>query len=162
MYAISPAGEPKGVLNDYDLASWNEQQTENNDRTGTIPFMALEMVGSGFDDQISRLYRHDAESLIWVLVYITIITVEYENRSIKISRPTDVDTWFRRDPKTHVLSKQALPSNYGTARLKVTEPYKQYTTTIKHLAKYWTQLFSSSTPRSGPEADDPKRDLAEV
>ena len=158
MYAISPTGEPKRVLNDYDLAFWNEQQTENHDRIGTIPFMALELVENGFDDQVSRLYRHDAESLIWVLVYITVITVEYENRSIKISRPVGIDAWFRRDPVAHVLSKQALSYNYGT-RLEVTEPHKQYTTIIKHLAKYWIQLFSSSTPRSGPEADDPKRDL---
>ena len=41
MYSISATGKPEGVLSDCDLASWNEFPTTNSDRTGTVPFMAL-------------------------------------------------------------------------------------------------------------------------
>ena len=33
-------GDPLGILNDFDLATWVEHRITNNNRTGTIPFMA--------------------------------------------------------------------------------------------------------------------------
>src|SRR5205085_2329509 len=86
MYSLSPTGKPKGVLNDYDLASLVDSPTTNNDRTGTIPFLALNMLGGRFDDRIPRLYRHDAESFIWVLTYIALVNVEYKGHTVKVSR----------------------------------------------------------------------------
>ena len=96
MYTVLPTGELKGVLRDYDLASRDVHPTVNRDHTGTIPFMALEIVEYRFEKRIPQLYRHDSESFIWVLAYLTLANVEYnEIRFVKISRPLPtLDPWF--------------------------------------------------------------------
>jgi len=160
MYNPSPTGEPEGVLNDYDLASWTKHPTANNDRTGTIPFMSFNMLDRGLEDRIPRLYRHDAESLIWVLAYITTVNVKYKGHTFKISQPPFVKPWFEGDLRDHILSKYAFPVMYGRL-LAVTEPYKRYINTIRSLVDYWVQLDSNSYKLKSagptkPEADDPR------
>ena len=160
MYNLSPTGEPEGVLNDYDLASWTRYPTANSDRTGTLPFMSLDMLDGGLEDRIPRLYRHDAESLTWVLAYITIVNVEYRGCSAKIFRPRMIDSWFGEDRESHILSKCALPGGYGR-RVPVTEPYKRYINTIRNLVDYWVELYSDSYELESagptkPGADDPR------
>ena len=160
-YDVSPAGTPEGVLNDYDLASWDKFPTTNNDRTGTIPFMSLEMLNRGLEERIPRLYRHDAESFVWVLTYATVINVEYGNHSVKISRPDSVQPWFSGDQEYHYLSKQGLSHNYGSKQAPVTEPHKQYVTTIKSLIRYWVKFHEKllELESAGPtqlKIDDPK------
>jgi len=66
--------------------------------------MSLNMLGGGLEDRIPRLYRHDAESFIWVLAYITVVDVEYKSCSIKISRPPMTDSWFAGDRESHISS----------------------------------------------------------
>jgi len=90
MYNFPPIGTLSGVVNDDDLASWVKFPNTNSDRTGTIPFMALNMLSSGFEDQIPRLHRHDAESFTWALAYVTLVSVQYESRSVKISRQSSM------------------------------------------------------------------------
>ncbi|EEB89019.1 hypothetical protein MPER_12938 [Moniliophthora perniciosa FA553] len=66
----------KCILNDYDLASLMDPGTEvperqGYERTGTRPFMALELLGAeGVAGQTQRRYRHDLESFYWVLVWV--------------------------------------------------------------------------------------------
>lgn len=62
-------GKIFGVLNDYDLAllGTNDTPTSKN-RTGTKPFMAMDLLGKPTD--VHR-YRHDLESLFYVIVYVT-------------------------------------------------------------------------------------------
>jgi len=160
MYGFSATGEPEGVLNDYDLASWKEFPTTNTDRTGTIPFLALDMLKGGLSGQIPRLYRHDAESFIWVLVYITLVKVEYKGYTVEISQPSSVKPWFEGGIQIHLLSKQACFFNYGYD-FPVSKPYERYITTIGSLMEYWVQLSAtlSRTRRAGstePETDNPK------
>jgi len=160
MYNPSPAGKPEGVLNDYDLASWREHPTTNSDRTGTIPFMSLHMLGGGLEDRIPRLYRHDAESFIWVLAYITVVNVEYKDCSVKISRPRIIDPWFTGDYESHITSKHVFPGEYGR-RIPITDPHKRYTNAIRSLVDYWVQLDYASYDLGSdepvkPETDDPK------
>ncbi|KAH7918880.1 hypothetical protein BV22DRAFT_1134261 [Leucogyrophana mollusca] len=72
MYYRNAKGVAVGVLNDYDLASTNEGQ-QGNKRMGTIPFMAIELLDhEGFEGHITHQYRHDAESLVWVLAWVTL------------------------------------------------------------------------------------------
>jgi hypothetical protein len=60
--------ENRGILNDYDLAHLNGQQRPScTERTGTMPFMALDLLADG---KIERRYRHDCESFAWVLLWI--------------------------------------------------------------------------------------------
>ncbi|KAG1883292.1 hypothetical protein F4604DRAFT_1920496 [Suillus subluteus] len=65
-------GKRIGVLNDYDLSSLaNVQGPQGNERTGTVPFMARELLTEeGQRGKVKHLYRHDLESFIWVFAWI--------------------------------------------------------------------------------------------
>jgi len=64
-------GEWTGVLNDYDLSSTRQDGPSGNQRTGTVPFMAIDLLmEQALEGTVENLYRHDAESLIWVLVCV--------------------------------------------------------------------------------------------
>ena len=75
---LAEAGEPVGIVNDYDLATWVDHTTTNTDPTGTVPFMAIDLLDGGLDSRTPRLYRHDMESFVWVLAYITVLSHLYE------------------------------------------------------------------------------------
>ncbi|KAG2096094.1 uncharacterized protein F5147DRAFT_656706 [Suillus discolor] len=61
-----------GVLNDYDLSSLaNAVGPRGNERTGTVPFMALDLLTEKAQrGEVKHLYRHDLESFIWVFTWI--------------------------------------------------------------------------------------------
>ena len=177
MYAISAkAGVPVGIINDFDLASWVDYSTTNNDRTGTIPFMAIDLLNGGLDSRIPRLYRHDLESFCWVLAYVTVAKIDYKGCTIKISPLPGVDAWFKDDSKferrSHISSKRHFYSEYGEEQ-GVSARYSRYLTTIQRITWYWFKFheprrtgkrlldFDMMTPLqgepvlSGPEVDDP-------
>jgi hypothetical protein len=62
----------KGVLCDFDLVTLRTAPHKRGEqRTGTVPFMAIELLHKNyFDGKIQRIYRHDVESFIWVLVWV--------------------------------------------------------------------------------------------
>jgi hypothetical protein len=62
----------RGVLNDYDLAHLTSQRRPTGtERTGTRPFMALDLLtDEAWDGKVERLYRHDCESFVWVLLWV--------------------------------------------------------------------------------------------
>jgi len=70
-----------GVLNDWDLSRQRvgHGSTRNGaERTGTIPYMALDLLDpEALDGRVPRLYRHDLEGLVWILVWVFI---QYEGR----------------------------------------------------------------------------------
>ena len=76
MYRIVE-GKVCGVLTDFDLSSWtvdlkNDYTKTSQQRTGTPPFMAYELLsGSG----ALHLYRHDLESLFYIML---ILATHYE------------------------------------------------------------------------------------
>jgi serine/threonine protein kinase len=58
-----------GILNDMDLAvSIGVTSTSSKQRTGTKPFMAINLLRPG---PPVHMYRHDLESMFYVLVWIT-------------------------------------------------------------------------------------------
>ncbi|KAG0695564.1 hypothetical protein DFH29DRAFT_954736, partial [Suillus ampliporus] len=71
MYCKTKDGVLVGVLNDYDLSSLATTQGPlGNERTGTVPFMALDLLSPESQrGKVQHLYRHDLESFIWVLVW---------------------------------------------------------------------------------------------
>ena len=62
-------GKIFGVLNDYNLAIFKSNTTPSSKtRTGTKPFMAIDLLGQNPD--VHR-YRHDLESMYYVIVFVT-------------------------------------------------------------------------------------------
>ncbi|KAG0694105.1 hypothetical protein DFH29DRAFT_838758, partial [Suillus ampliporus] len=60
-----------GVLNDYDLSSTQNHSPSGRERTGMVPFMALDLLTKkAIAGEVEHLYQHDAESLIWVLGWV--------------------------------------------------------------------------------------------
>lgn len=58
-----------GILIDFDLAVIADLPSKNKRRTGTRPFMAIDLLIKA--GPIVRHYKHDAESFFWVVVYDT-------------------------------------------------------------------------------------------
>ncbi|KAH7918217.1 hypothetical protein BV22DRAFT_994988, partial [Leucogyrophana mollusca] len=72
MYYRDALGRAVGVLNDFDLSSLADNEgLSGHQRMGTVPFMARGLLSpEGLDGEITHMYRHDAESFIWVLVWV--------------------------------------------------------------------------------------------
>lgn len=94
-----------GVLNDFDLAS-TEDGITGYERTGTIPFMALDLLTEdGLAGKIKHVYAHDVESFLWVLLWTCL---RYHNGKLRESRA--FDEWAKVDAhgcgkeKTHFLT----------------------------------------------------------
>lgn len=99
-----------GVLSDYDLTNmaW-VQRVPGTDRTGTIPFMALDLLTNDYwDGRLQRYYHHELESFFWTLIVVFLAcnpgSLELYNEFIK--------NWFIPDhvvcwkDKTHFLFKR--------------------------------------------------------
>ena len=146
MYAISKDGDPLGIVNDFDLATWVGHSTTNSDRTGTIPFMAIDLLDGGLDNCAPRLYRHDLESFCWVLAYITVAEMKYESRTIKVSPPKGFAPWFQDSTQderdAHVMSKQALHLRYGLVA-RVSARHYRHSETVQRIIRYWTGFHES-------------------
>ena len=71
MYRIVD-GKVCGVLTDFDLSSWtadlkNDYTKTSQQRTGTPPFMAYELLD---ESDVIHLYRHDLESLFYIMLIL--------------------------------------------------------------------------------------------
>ncbi|KAG1863687.1 hypothetical protein F4604DRAFT_1493054, partial [Suillus subluteus] len=60
-----------GVLHKYDLSSIQDDCARGNECTGTVPFMSINLLMlSALDGEVEHVYRHDAESFIWVFTWV--------------------------------------------------------------------------------------------
>ncbi|KAG1811680.1 hypothetical protein EV424DRAFT_1419697 [Suillus variegatus] len=74
-------GQFTGVLNDYDLSLFQRDSPNSLERTGTVPFMALDLlIPKSMAGKVEHVYAHDAESFIWVLTW-TCLRYEGANSS---------------------------------------------------------------------------------
>jgi len=65
-------GEVIGVLADFDLSSLEAKTSRNTERTGTVPFMALDLLSTkGLAGEVEHDYGHEVEAYFWVGVYDT-------------------------------------------------------------------------------------------
>src|SRR5271154_7439111 len=103
-----------GVLGDYDLSiSRRQLRVPGTDRTGTIPFMARDLLSHEYwNGDIERRYRHELEACIWILPFVFL---RYQNG--KSQSGTLVDAWMTSDyitcaeKKTHFLLPTKLRQN---------------------------------------------------
>ncbi|KZV64384.1 hypothetical protein PENSPDRAFT_171112 [Peniophora sp. CONT] len=94
MYSAGKNGEPLGILVDWDVAP--RKDTHQINRSGTIPFMALDFLRSP-DKHIEHLYQHDLEAMFWVLVWAcypkgTFRDWDYHNCYLEMLTFSDWDT----------------------------------------------------------------------
>ncbi|KAF5330662.1 hypothetical protein D9619_005366 [Psilocybe cf. subviscida] len=85
-----------GVLSDFDLSTmaWLER-VPGDDRTGTIPFMALDLLSNSYwMGYRERCHHHELEAFIWIL---SVVFLAYRNR--------------KRDPK-NILTNDWFTSDY--------------------------------------------------
>lgn len=83
-------GKICGVLNDFDMAIYTSQQANSplsQQRTGTRPFMALELLGTA---PCKHIYRHDLESIM----YVTIVLACFTHASKEDQRKSEIGCWF--------------------------------------------------------------------
>ena len=126
----------RGVLNDFDLARLVEgnEGAGGKENTGTMPFMALDLLNDqAFKGMVPRLYRHDAESFAWCLVYIC-ICMKKEGDKISVIGPHPLAPWFMGpDSCFHFKLK-------GTARLLVEVPlHDRYKDFAAALRRHWVE-----------------------
>ncbi|KAJ3766315.1 hypothetical protein FB446DRAFT_676630 [Lentinula raphanica] len=96
-------GRKYGVLNDWDLASWvddEEKGATSQYRTGTRPSMAHEQQAHEWEGP--HQYRHDVESLFYVMVLFTFL---YSKPSKGVSKPEDKQFHYE---KWHLFNDEEL------------------------------------------------------
>ena len=152
MYDVSAeTKDPVGIVNDFDLAIWVNHSTTNNDVICTILFTAIDLLDDGLDDRMPRLYRHDLESFVWVLAYITAANIEYENRTIKASPLSKANAWFKdgdqADRDVRVSPKLSFHLHYGRKQA-VSGRYCDYVGVVDRMIQYWTDLHRSLQGRN--------------
>jgi hypothetical protein len=157
MYGVSAeTNDPVGILNDFDLATWVGHSTTNSDRTGTLPFMAIDLLDGELEDRIPQLYRHDLESFSWVLAYITATDIEYSANiedktcSIRLSRPRGFRAWFTNHTQpeldAHIGSKRFFFVKYG---MDPRIPYRffSYYSIVRCILQHWSNSYVSRLSR---------------
>ncbi|KAG2108370.1 uncharacterized protein F5147DRAFT_694687 [Suillus discolor] len=98
MYYRLSCGRVIGVLNDYDLSSIQDDCARGNERTGTVPFMAIKLLTlSAIDGVVKHVYRHDAESFIWVFIWVCL---RYKDGKPRRKPRGRLDQWLKVDAPT--------------------------------------------------------------
>jgi len=115
-----------GVLTDFDLSllQW-EPRIFGTDRTGTVPFMAIDLLTDEYwKGTIKRYYHHELESFIWVIVFVFLLYQDGKRRSNKYATP-----W--------------MTSNYNTCRKEKGDFYSQsvYRAQDQKDAELWPLAF---------------------
>ncbi len=110
-----------GVLNDFDLATpKGDSSPSSKQRTGTKPYMAIQLLD---DEGIAHGYRHDLESLFYVILIVT----SHFSDGEEIADPP-LQTWLTVDSKTLATYKSHLITHF-----KLPTPTASYTGFTKWL-----------------------------
>ncbi|KAG2132312.1 uncharacterized protein EDB93DRAFT_911016 [Suillus bovinus] len=82
------------VLNDFDLSITDA--SKGFERTETAPFMSLELLTpEAIAGEVEHVYRHDAESFIWVLIWVCL---RYEKGKL-LGKGRPLDKWLMLDAR---------------------------------------------------------------
>ena len=129
-----------GVLNDFDLARLITSDIlypRGFDRTGTKPFLALDLLTDGAQDgKVERLYRHDLESFLWVLMWIAAC---YDSGVESI--PDYYRRWLHEDTALCRGTKRDM-LHYETLNQTTTQSFRFLGPVIVILRKYWRSFYN--------------------
>ncbi|KAG6830575.1 hypothetical protein H0H92_016026 [Tricholoma furcatifolium] len=105
-------GKKKGILNDWDMSSFVDDNNEiplshATHRTGTVPFMARDLLTKS---PPAHLYRHDLESFFYILVWVS---VHYDfSQNVRDKSRALQKKWDREDLDDVRYAKIAFISDF--------------------------------------------------
>ncbi|GAW07701.1 protein kinase [Lentinula edodes] len=112
-------GKIYGVLNDFDLSSRVEDVDNGDIRTGTRPFMSLDLLNSYWEG--GHLYRHDLESLFYIILCLA---CRYEAPGVPAPEPRAYSKWFSGSDQDILGNKNTfLTSPFLLAQDLPIQPY---------------------------------------
>jgi len=101
IFRAEPSADAVGILNDFDMAVERLPEVKETQvnaahhRTGTLPFMALELLDNHETEPV-HLYRHDLESFFYILIWGA-THYDFESQTRR-STPNLMKDWL--NPKT--------------------------------------------------------------
>lgn len=97
-----------GVINDWDLSIIEDESKELGERTATIPFLAMDLLKDAYwAGEIEVLYRHELESLIWIIVWVLFC---YNHNAVAV--PSNLQRWQTADFRECFEHKLAFLEDY--------------------------------------------------
>ncbi|KAH9478326.1 hypothetical protein JR316_0008779 [Psilocybe cubensis] len=141
-----------GVLSDFDLSllQW-ELRVIGTDRTGTVPFMAIELLSKKYwEGKIHRFYHHELESFIWILAYVCLLY----DRGIR-KKNAAVDSWRTSDYGVCRMEKRDFYGNLDEELAnQVQANYKTYWPTAQNLVRNLDMYQQTSANNPRPASDN--------
>ena len=146
-----------GVLNDWDLAKvLSSSATHNTDRTGTIPFMALQLLEG---PRVAHMFRHDAESFIWLFLWVCGCS-DGSTREVLVS-PYKV--WRKLDMLACQVNRGAFLAKVTLERINIFEHHAANALFCLFLAELLQQLCQymwAKIPKSTDHGAKEQKDMA--
>ncbi|PPQ94398.1 hypothetical protein CVT25_002486 [Psilocybe cyanescens] len=149
-----------GVLSDFDLSllQW-ETRAIGTDRTGTVPFMAIDLLTQGYwEGKIQRFYHHELESFIWILAYVCLLYdkgIRKKNAAVDAWRTSDYNTCCKN--KLHFYTLGVLKA----VKDKVQASYKAYWPLAVELCINLRVCHLQNDVREYSSSDDDPRQASE-
>ncbi|SJL12177.1 uncharacterized protein ARMOST_15599 [Armillaria ostoyae] len=159
-----------GVLNDFDLSSYRDDLATSRHRTGTPPYMSFELLKNDKEGRPPQhLYRHDLESILYVVVVLTRchqldgILPEGESQLVHVACPK-LDGWVNL-PCDRLQSEKELffitsgPNIEPTTTFKGFKPwlkrlYNMFRTGFRAQSDFFDQLRAAAAPAPAPPPVD--------
>lgn len=124
-----------GVLTDFDLSilQW-EPRIIGTDRTGTVPFMAIDLLTEDYWRGFTkRYYRHELEAFIWILPFTFLLYqggMRLSNQYVDPWRTSDYNVCSEK--KSHFLQQTGL---FKTAGTTVQNDFKEFWDLVHGLSR---------------------------
>ena len=138
-----------GVLNDFDLATIKgDSSPSSKQRTGTKPYMAIQLLREEKGekgDPVVHSYRHDLESLFYVILVLTSCFEDGE----EISDPP-LQEWFSLDSRKLSDAKNTLITRFDLPTLR--PPYAGFIRWLKPMCAAFQDAIVWAT-RNTPDSE---------
>jgi hypothetical protein len=118
-------GKVHGVLNDYDLASFEQDKDKgptSDHRTGTKPFMAFDLLNERWKG--GHYYRHDLESLFYIILCFA---CRYRCPGVPARDPRSYENWFTDSEESVYSAKNSLIHDTTFSSFPVQPHFKDFT-----------------------------------
>lgn len=141
-------GRRCGVLNDFDLSSRRDRKgPSSNQRTGTRPYMAHELHVD--NSEPTPLYRHDLESLFYVLLILTcaydiIEKPQQGSSALTVGEDLRFYKWISMTDSQLLLEKYALLYAKGVEPPETTKSFMYLQPWVAGLRSLLGHGFSAS------------------